>query len=149
MPDTLAAETVGPVDVAVIAFPGNRFNGDVAPALRELQDNGTVRVLDLTFVRKDDAGSTTVVELADSGLADAFEKVSGQEFDLLSDEDLALVAEGMPASSSALVLVWENVWAGRLAAALRGSNGEVAALQRVPRETVVAAIEALDQEERA
>lgn len=146
MPETLTADAVGPVDVAVIAFPGNRFNGDVAPALRDLQDKGTVRVLDLTFVRKDTAGSTSVVELADSGLADAFREVAGQDFDLLSDEDLAAVAEGMPAESSALVVVWENVWAARLAAAVRGSDGQVAALQRVPRETVTAAIEALDQE---
>lgn len=149
MPDTLTADTVGPVDVAVIAFPGNRFNGDVAPALRDLQDKGTVRVLDLTFVRKDTAGSTTVVELADSGLAGDFEKVTGQEFDLLSAEDLALVAEGMPAESSALVVVWENVWAARLAAAVRGSDGRVAALQRVPHETVATAIDALDQEDNA
>jgi hypothetical protein len=72
--------------------------------------------------------------------------VAGQDFGLLSDEDLAAVAEGMPAESSALVVVWENVWAARLAAAVRGSHGQVAALQRVPRETVTAAIEALDQE---
>ncbi|MFI0942866.1 DUF6325 family protein [Streptomyces sp. NPDC021020] len=149
MPDTLAADTVGPVDVAVIAFPGNQFNGDIAPALRDLQDKGTVRVLDLTFVRKDPGGTATVVELADSGLADAFEKVTGQDFDLLSEEDLAVVAEGMPPSSSALVVVWENVWAARLAAAVRGSKGQVASLQRVPHETVAAAVEALDQENAA
>ncbi|NUP37077.1 MAG: hypothetical protein HOY76_08665 [Streptomyces sp.] len=149
MPDTLTADTVGPVDVAVIAFPGNQFNGDVAPALRDLQDKGTVRVLDLTFVRKDATGATTVVELADSGLTDAFEAVAGQDFDLLSEEDLLLVARDMPDSSSALVVVWENVWAARLAAAVRGSHGRVASLQRVPRETVAAAIEALDQEDAA
>jgi hypothetical protein len=121
----------------------------VAPALRDLQDKGTVRVLDLTFVRKDTDGSTTVVELADSGLADSFEKVTGQEFDLLSDEDLALVAEGIPNSSSALVVVWENVWAARLSAAVRGSRGELASLQRVPPETVATAIHALDDKEDA
>lgn len=149
MPDTLTADTVGPVDVAVITFPGNQFHGDVAPALRELQADGTVRVLDLTFVRKDTDGSTAVVELEDSGLAGAFERVTGQEFDLLSDDDLGLVADALPASSSALVVVWENTWAARLAAAVRGSQGKVASLQRVPRETVTAAIEALDREEGA
>ncbi|WP_329378363.1 hypothetical protein OG625_09735 [Streptomyces sp. NBC_01351] len=43
MPTGLVPDTVGPVDVAVVAFEGNRFNGDVAPALRELQESGVVR----------------------------------------------------------------------------------------------------------
>ncbi|WP_042402321.1 DUF6325 family protein [Streptacidiphilus carbonis] len=146
MPDGLRADTVGPVDVAAVAFPGNRFNGDVAPALRELQDSGTVRILDLTFVSKGADGSTAVVELEDAGLADAFDRVAVREFDLLSAEDLNSVAESLPAESSALVVVWENTWAARLTAALRGSGGQVALLERIPRDTVVAAIESLEEE---
>ncbi len=35
LPAGLDADTIGPVDVAVILFEGNKFNGDVAPALSE------------------------------------------------------------------------------------------------------------------
>ncbi|WP_371478836.1 DUF6325 family protein [Kitasatospora sp. NBC_00315] len=147
MPRGLTADTVGPVDVAVVAFDGNRFSGEVAPALLELQDNGTVRILDLTFVRKERDGSLSVVEVADSEVAAAFDRVTQAEFDLLSDEDLAAAAAGLEPESSALVVVWENTWAARLASALRASHGQVLLLERVPREEVVQAIAALDQED--
>ena len=35
MPAGLDVDTIGPVDVAVILFEGNKFNGDVAPALSD------------------------------------------------------------------------------------------------------------------
>ena len=38
---------LGPVEYAVIAFPGSQFNGSVAPALADLVESGTVRVIDL------------------------------------------------------------------------------------------------------
>jgi len=142
---TPTASTFGPVDVSVIAFEGNRFNGDVAPALAELQENGTVRIIDLTFITKDAAGDVAVIELADSGISEAFERITQSEFDLLSADDLSALAEDLDANSSAMVVVWENTWAARLATALRDSHAEVAVLERVPRETVMAAFAALDQ----
>ena len=95
MTAALRADSIGPVDVAVIAFEGNEFNGDVAPALAELHDSGTVRVIDLAFVRKEDDGSTSFVEVEDADVADAFARVNGEPFDLLSDEDLTEIASGL------------------------------------------------------
>jgi uncharacterized membrane protein len=146
MPTGLTADTVGPVDVAVFAFPGNRFNGDVAPALIDLQRAGTVRVLDATFVRKESDSTISVVEVADSEVAGAFTQLTDLEFDLLSDEDLQMIADGLDPDSSALVVVWENTWAARVAAAIRGSDGQVIFMERVPRDDVVRAIKALDGE---
>ncbi|MFJ8885198.1 DUF6325 family protein [Streptomyces sp. NPDC102402] len=144
MPSGLNPDTVGPVDVAVIAFEGNRFDGGIVPALRELQQNATVRVLDLAFVSKADDSSVTVVELTDPGVAETLQQVSDVQFDLLSDEDLRTVSDTLAPRSSALVVAWENTWAGRLAAAVRGSAGEMVLLERIPRATVVEAIAALD-----
>jgi hypothetical protein len=141
---TSTSNTFGPVDVSVIAFEGNRFNGDVAPALAELQENGTVRIIDLTFIMKDATGDVSVVELADSGISEAFERITQSEFDLLSEDDLSALAEDLDANSSAMVIVWENTWATRLSTALRESHAEVAVMERIPRETVLAAFAALD-----
>jgi hypothetical protein len=47
----------------MIAFSGNRFNGQIVPALRELVENGTIRIIDLLFVKKDATGNLLVVEL--------------------------------------------------------------------------------------
>lgn len=144
MPSTLNADTVGPVDVSVVAFEGNHFNGEIVPALRELQQKGTVRILDLAFVSKGEDGAVTIVEITDKAVAETLQHVTDEQFDLLSDEDLKSVSESLTPRSSALVMAWENTWARRLAAAVRDSEGEVVMLERIPRETVVEAIAALD-----
>jgi uncharacterized membrane protein len=146
MPVGLEVESIGPVDVAVIMFEGNQFNGDVAPALADLHDSGTVRVIDVAFVVKDAEGDTAIVEVGDADVADAFERIGGAQFDLLNDEDLADIAEGLKPSSSALVIVWENSWAARFTTAVRESHGELIALERIPRENVMRAVAALDED---
>lgn len=141
---THGLDAIGPVDVAVIGFEGSHFNGEIVPALKEIQENGTVRVLDITFVRKDPDGAAEVVELTDPEVAKAFGQMTDAQFDLLSDEDLRTVSDSLTQESSALVVAWENTWAARLSAAVRGSEGELVMLERVPREAVLEAISALD-----
>ena len=145
MPAALDADSVGPVNVAVILFEGNKFSGDVAPALAELNDSGTVRIIDFTFVRKEADGSASVVEAGDAEVAEQFD-FHATQFDLLSEEDLIGIADGLEADSSALVIVWENRWAARLAAAVRDSHGRLISQDRIPRETVLRAIADLDEE---
>lgn len=143
---TLNPDQIGPVDVAVIAFEGNQFNGDVAPALQELNQSGVVRIVDLAFVRKEEDGTVSSVEVEDAELADVFSTVYGDQFDLLSDDDLAIIGHQLDPNSSALVVVWENSWQARLAAAIRNSHGTLIEQERIPRETVLRAIAALDEE---
>ena|ERR1700742_1473972 len=146
MTTVLDAAAIGPVDVAVIVFDGDGFSADVAPALTELNDSGTVHVIDLAFVRKEADDSVSYVEVEDAEVAREFERLDNDHFDLLSDEDLTEIAGGLEPGTSALVIVWENTWAGRLASAVRASHGRLVAQERIPRETVVRAIAALDQE---
>ena len=142
MTETLTPETIGPVDIAVVVFPGNRFNGEIAPALAALHDWGTVRILDLTFVSKDAVGHTTYVEVEDADVSEQYAQVKGHTFDLLSDEDLEKIGDDLDPESSALVVVWENSWAAPLTAAIRESHGQLAALVRIPRENVLRAFDA-------
>ena len=58
-------DELGPVDYIVVEFPGNKFNGDIAPALGDLVDRDLVRVLDLVFVTKDEDGRIEGFELGD------------------------------------------------------------------------------------
>ncbi|MFJ3600846.1 MULTISPECIES: DUF6325 family protein [unclassified Streptomyces] len=144
MPRGLQADTVGPVDVAVMAFDGNRFDGRIVPALRELQQNGTVRILDLAFVSKAGDGSVAVLELTDAEDSASLGQLTDVQFDLLSDEDLRTVSDSLTEESSALVVAWENTWAAQLSAAVRGSAGRLVMLERIPRDAVVEAVAALD-----
>lgn len=139
-------ESVGPVDVAVVLFEGNNFNGDVAPAIAELQQNGTVRIIDLAFLTKDADGTASFVEVEDAEVSDAFAELTGSQLDLLSDEDLQGMADELDPDSSALVVVWENTWASRLASAIRGSGGQLLSYVRIPHETVTLAIDALKED---
>ena len=136
--------TTGPVEFIEIVFPGNRFNDEIVPALRELVDSGTVRILDLLFIKKDADGNVQSFEL--SALAPeesaAFDTLDGEIDDLLSPEDIQLAAQDLPNNSAAGLLVWENVWAARFADAVRGANGAVIANWRIPQAAVDAAFEA-------
>jgi hypothetical protein len=139
-------DTIGPVDVATILFEGNQFNGDVAPALAQLHESGTARVLDLAFVRRDLDGSASIVEVDDADVGEAFERATGEQFTLLNDHDLEDIAVSLEPGSSALVIVWENTWLARFATAVRESRGQVLAQERIPRENVLRAIAALEEE---
>jgi len=145
MSRTLQSEKIGPVDVAVIAFEGSDFDTGVTPVLTELQKSGTVHVIDLAFVRKDADGNTSIVELADECVSDAFDQITDSQFDLLSEADLTDIASGLQPSSSAMVVVWENCWATRFASAIRETHGRVAMLERIPRDNVERAITALGE----
>jgi hypothetical protein len=145
MPETLQSEKIGPVDVAVIAFESDDLNSEVAPALTDLQANGTIQVIDLAFVRKGADGSTSIIELADEGVSDMFDQITESQFDLLSEADLTDIANGLQPASAAMVVVWENSWAARFASAVAECHGRVAMLERIPRENVERAISALEE----
>jgi len=145
MPQLLEADKMGPVDVAMIAFDGSEFSDEVAPALADLQANGTVRVMDMAFVRKAADGSTAIVEITDDAIAEVFDRITDTQMDLLSEADLTDLADSLAPESSAVVVVWENSWAARFASAVRESHGRVAMLERIPHENVERAINALDE----
>ena len=140
---------VGSIEYAVIAFPGNQFNGEVVPALKELVDNGVVNIIDLAFVMKGEDGSTTAVELTElpRAIAGAFEDLDHEVQGLLNEEDIQYVAEGLDPNSSAGLIVWENVWAARFAEAVRDSGGILVANEKIPAAAVEAALEYLASEE--
>lgn len=144
MPRTLQVDDIGPVDVAVILFEGNNFTGEVAPALLELQQTGIVHYIDLAFVSKGEDGSVVGIEIEDSPVSSAFAGLVDDNLDLLSADDLAEIGEGLDPNSSALVIVWANLWVTKLAKAIRGANGDVLFQERIPREVVEAALAALN-----
>ena len=135
--------TIGPVDYMIVAFPGNRFNGEIVPALQELPDSNTLRVIDLAFVVKDAEGNVEALEVSDldSEFGAALSEIMGRSGGLLNAEDLEAAADELEPNSSAALLVWENVWATRFKDALVHSGADVWDFERVPAEIVQAAID--------
>jgi hypothetical protein len=70
----------GPVEYVVIAFPGNRFKGEIVPAIAELVDNDIVRIIDVAFIKKDADGTVTMFEYdsLDDVLAFGFADIDGE-----------------------------------------------------------------------
>jgi hypothetical protein len=122
----------------VVAFPGNQFKGEIAPALSDLVESGTIRIIDLAFVIKDADGSMTGIELEDAGseVFQAFESLTAERGGFVSEEDLQAVAGALEPNSAAAILVWEDVWATKLTDALLNAGGQLVDIQRVPRELV-------------
>jgi len=139
-----AVTEIGPVDYLIVAFPGNQFRGEIAPAIADLVEAGTIRVIDIAFVGKSSEGDVVSFELSDldpdvrTGLENAGLATEGG---LLNEEDLMSVAEGLEPNSSAALLVWENLWAARVAQAMRNAGGILVDFQRIPHEVVQAARE--------
>ena len=132
---------VGPVDVYIIGFPGNKFTGRIAPAIKELVDNGTIRILDLLFVMKDADGTVTTLAIEDLDQEGAaFAALDITEPGSLNDEDAEEVSEDLPANSSALLVAFENLWARKVAAALQAADAVLIDSIRIPAEVVQAAL---------
>jgi hypothetical protein len=140
----MSAPELGPVDYMIVAFPGNQFTGEVAPALAKLVENGTIRIIDLAFVAKDAEGDTAAFELTDIDpeVRKGFENLGVEINGLFNDEDLRAAAEELEPNSSAALLVWENIWAREVAQALRNAGGELLDFERLPHEVVQAARDA-------
>ena len=137
-------DEMGPIDYIVVEFPGSKMNGEAFPHLVDLVDRGIVRILDLVYVTKELDGSVKGIAIADfddDGELDlaVFE---GASSGLISDDDIEEAGGILEPGSSAGILVYENVWAGPFAAAVRRGGGQLVANGRIPIQAMLAALEA-------
>ncbi len=147
---TLNVDELGPVDWIVVEFEGSTLNGKIAPILKDYVDRDLIRILDLLFLKKAEDGSVEAFEASDLDDSEIGElrAYETQLAMLLSEQDVADLAETIEPGSSAAVLVWENLWAAPFGAAVRHAGGQLVASGRIPIQAVIAAIEA-DEEEGA
>src|SRR5919108_5019294 len=138
---------LGPIDIAVIAYPaGAPMTGEAATLLVDLVDRGIIRVLDAMFVMKKEDGTFEGFEARDldeRGVGD-FTVFEGASSGLLGEEDAAKAAEAIEPGSAAVMIVYENRWAGPFAAAVRRNGGEVVDFQRIPVQDVIDALDAVE-----
>jgi hypothetical protein len=139
-------EETGPIDYIVVEFPGNRMTGEGLPILVDLHESGTIRILDLVFVRRDLDGSIHTLAISDfdgDGQLDlaVFE---GAASGLIGPDDIDEAASIVEPGSSAGILVYENVWAAPFAAALRRGGAQLVASGRIPVQAILAALDATE-----
>jgi len=137
--------SVGPVEYLVVGFPGNKFKGEIAPALAKLVDDGLIRVLDLIFIGKDADGTIVSFEIDEVDQEASFTVVVGVVGGLIGQDDIAHAAAALEPGSSAALLVWEDVWAAPFADAVRGADGIVLEGGRIPHAIIEEAMSALPE----
>ena len=114
----------------------------MAAELLALVDSGTIRVIDVLILTKDQDGTVEPMELSDVGELGELEAVEAQLADLLAEEDVENLAAAMDPGSIAGVLVYENLWAAPFASAMRRAGGQLIANGRIPIQALIAAVEA-------
>ena len=137
-------DSLGPIDYIVVEFPAgaSSFTGEMSEALLSLVDAGTIRVVDVLILTKNEDGSVDAMELSDIEQLGPLQRVEAQLPELLAAEDVEHLAAAMDPGSTAGVLIWENLWAAPFASAARRSGGQLIATGRIPIQAIIASIEA-------
>lgn len=125
---------VGPVELLVAKFPGNKFTGELAPELTRLVESGLINVIDLVFIHKDPDGVTHIIELGDLPEDEAapYSQFASDHEDVFGDDDFLRFAALLEPNSSAGLLIFENAWAATFAQGLRNAGAEVILNERIP-----------------
>jgi len=141
---TLSA--LGPVDYVIVEFPAGQanFTGEMADELVALVDAGTIRVIDILILTKNEDGSVDAMELSEIPELGPLVAIEADLAELLAEDDIVHLAAAMDPGTVAGVLIWENLWAAPFASAARRSGGQLIADGRIPIQAIIASIEADD-----
>ena len=133
----------GPVDVVVLAFGEARVDSSALGELKKLISAGTIRVLDLIILQKDENEQCFRIEFSDlpPEQAAGLDLIEGEFGGLFDEEDAAMLCEGMVPGAAIVGLAIENTWAVALTNAIHSEGGELAFNFRVPAPIVEEALE--------
>jgi hypothetical protein len=139
---------MGPIDYLVVEFPDGRMTGEAMPLplLVDLVDRGTIRILDLVFVKRHLDGTVRGMAVADFDGDEQLDLAvfEGASSGLLGQEEIEEAGAVLKPGAAAGLLVYENAWAAPFAAALRRAGGQLVASGRIPVQAVLAALNAAE-----
>jgi uncharacterized membrane protein len=147
--DPVVMESMGPIQMMCLGFPGNHFKGEILPELENLKKAGIVRIVDLVLVRKDELGNVMVTTASDldweeavafgsyigalagysaagpagiekGAMAGAAELADGHLFD---EDDAFRVTQALPPNMSAVLVLLEHIWAKPMLDAVDRAGG--------------------------
>jgi hypothetical protein len=148
---------IGPIQFVALGFENPDFRGQILEELDAVRGKGLIRLIDLLFVLKDANGNavgmtdsdfddadltnygSTLKTLAGlNGSARGAAEVTATEsaYGLNATDVTAVVAEMAPGTATALVL-FEHVWAGGLAEAVRDAGGHLLSQGMLTRDAVL------------
>jgi uncharacterized protein DUF6325 len=138
---------LGPVDIVVIGYPADApMTGEAVPILLDLVERGIIRVLDVLFVMQDEDGTFSGFEAQDleaDSIGD-LKVFEGASTGLLGEEDVATAAAAIEPGTAAVIIVYENKWAGPFVAAVRRNGGIPIDFQRIPAQDLIDALDTVE-----
>jgi len=98
---------------------------------------------DLVVVQKDADGKVIVGELQEFDPSDVriVDPLKVEITSLVTRADLDMIAEGLPNTTTAGVMLFENLWAVKFKQALLDANARLIMQERIPHEVVQGALE--------
>lgn len=135
------AQTYGPMELLVLGFAGNKFTGDITPALLDLIERNVIRIIDLAVIIKDADGNALILEMQEltPELKALLHDLDGAESGLLSEADLQDLVEDLPPETTVAALLCEHIWATGFASAVRAAGGGLILSERIPGAVIDAA----------
>jgi len=147
--------TIGPLQLLVIGFVDPKLDGSILGALTDASAAGTIKVVDMLGVYKDEDGTVLAAQATDltedeamtygawvgaliglgaggeegarvGAVAGAIHAMDEYEYGI-DAEGLATIADDIPAGGAGMLLVIEHTWAIPLRDAARASGGIVIA----------------------
>jgi Family of unknown function (DUF6325) len=128
--------SVGSVEYMVLSC-GPDGLGSAADEMAKLANNGTIRILDLTYIEKDEDGGINLFDYDQADALATFASVDGVVGGVISQEDADYAGEALAPGTSAVLVVWDDPWAKPLFDALDASGVELMEGGRVPEDIAV------------
>ena len=139
---TQHTDHLGPIDFAVIEFDGDAISDEVTASLLALVASGTIRIMDLAVVTKSDAGDIEILEIENVDEAGGLRELAQLVVEVVAEADILALTDVLEPGTTAVLVVWENIWALDFAHAVRHSAGQIVASGRIPALEILAALDA-------
>jgi len=136
-------DVLGPIDYLAVEFPGGRITGEGFALVLDLVHRGLIRVLDMQFVAKATDGTVSRVALGaiEHGGDIDITRWDGASSGLLDEADRAAVGAVIETGSLAGILVYENIWAVPLMAALDRNEARLVGSGRIGSDDLLTALD--------
>jgi Family of unknown function (DUF6325) len=126
------------VGYVIITLPDVDALVTLTPALGELVESGTLRILDFVVVVRDDTPRVLELDALDQ-VAD-LQRIRPHMPGLLTQRDITLASVAIPEGAAGVVLVVEDRWAKPLSVAASLAGGQIVAGERISAERIQAAM---------
>ena len=113
------------------------------PAIQELVDAGTIRIIDILLAVREGDAAPRILELQEfpTELYQRFDPVIAEISGLLTHNDVHQFSPSLAPDSTLALLLFENTWARKVGDAIQSADGSVLMLERIPRPIVQDLIE--------